>query len=361
MNIREVAKRAGVSTATVSRVVNGTAPVDERTKKRVRAAIQRTGYYPNTHARTLGTGKSHIYGLIISDIENPFFPELVKCFERLAVEHGHEVLIANTDYQPERMEMCVRRMLERKVDGVAIMTSEMDPKLIRTLSGRGIPIVFLDTGTVGYGISNISLDYESGVDQAIDHLTSLEHQRIAFVSGPANLPSAKTRYEAFLASLHRKKLECGKEFIHSANHRFDGGYAAMMEILKLRVRPTAVLASNDLTAIGIMGALYAAGLRVPEDMSVVGFDDIALSSFMPPASVERAKVSPTPCARNSSFVNRLRQCGRNSYPDRGLTMPSPSRMVIIWFALTWVNRSIFCVVGHFTSIRSTVSTLPRPK
>ena len=126
MNIREVAKKAGVSTATVSRVVNGTAPVDAQTEKRVRAAIARTGYYPNTHARTLGTGKSHIYGMIISDIENPFFPELVKCFERIAVEHGHEVLIANTDYRAERMEVCVRRMLERKVDGVAIMTSEMD-------------------------------------------------------------------------------------------------------------------------------------------------------------------------------------------------------------------------------------------
>src|SRR5271156_532256 len=282
MNIREVAKRAGVSTATVSRVVNGTAPVDARTEKRVRAAIQRTGYYPNTHARTLGTGKSHIYGLIISDIENPFFPELVKCFERLAVEHGHEVLIANTDYQPDRMKVCVRRMLERKVDGVAVMTSEMDPALIQMLSGRGIPIVFLDTGAVGHGISNISVDYDSGVDQAIDHLTSLGHRKIAFVSGPVNLVSARTRYEAFLASLRRKNLEHSEDFIRAANHRFDGGYAAMLDILKLPVRPTAVLASNDLTAIGIMGAVYAAGLHVPEDISVVGFDDIALSSFMPP-------------------------------------------------------------------------------
>ena len=282
MNIREVAKRAGVSTATVSRVVNGTAPVDARTEKRVRAAIARTGYYPNTHARTLGTGKSHIYGLIISDIENPFFPELVKCFERMAVEHGHEVLIANSDYRPERMEICVRRMLERKVDGVAIMTSEMDPQLIRMLSGRGIPIVFLDTGAVGDKISSISLDYDSGVDQAIDHLTSLGHRRIGFVSGPVNLASAQTRHEAFLSSLARKKLECRAEYIRTGNHRFDGGYAAMLEILKLPVRPTAVLASNDLTAIGIMGAIYAAGLRVPDDISVVGFDDIALSSFMSP-------------------------------------------------------------------------------
>jgi DNA-binding LacI/PurR family transcriptional regulator len=282
MNIREVAKRAGVSTATVSRVVNGTAPVDASTEKRVRAAIQGTGYFPNSHARTLGTGKSHIYGLIISDIENPFFPEIVKCFERLAVERGYEVLITNTDYQAARMEMCVRRMVERKVDGVAIMTSEMDPHLIQTLSGRGIPIVFLDTGTVGPGISNITLDYESGVDRAMEHLTSLGHRRIAFIRGPANLPSATIRYEAFLAALRRKNVEFSEELIRMANHRFEGGFAAMQELLALPERPTAVLASNDLTAIGAMSAAYEAGLRVPQDLSVVGFDDIALSSFMPP-------------------------------------------------------------------------------
>ncbi|HEY4045464.1 MAG TPA: LacI family DNA-binding transcriptional regulator [Acidobacteriaceae bacterium] len=282
MNIREVAKKAGVSIATVSRVVNGTARVHARTEQRVRAAIERTGYYPNTHARTLGTGKSHIYGLIISDLENPFFPELVKCFERVAVEHGQEVLIANTDYHPERMHVCVRRMLERKVDGVAIMTSEMDPELIRMLSRRGIPIVFLDTGLVGRKVSNICIDYRGGIDLAIGHLTSLDHRRIAFVSGPVNLASARIRHDAFLTALRRKKLKCSPDFIREGNHRFDGGQAAMIEMLKLRVLPTAVLASNDLTAIGIMGAIQAAGLRVPDDISVVGFDDIALSSFMQP-------------------------------------------------------------------------------
>jgi DNA-binding LacI/PurR family transcriptional regulator len=113
-------------------------------------------------------------------------------------------------------------------------------------------------------------------------LTSLGHRKIAFVSGPPNLASARTRSDAFLASLERKKIKCSEAFIRAANHRFDGGYSAMLDILKLPVRPTAVLASNDLTAIGIMGAVYAAGLRVPEDISVVGFDDIALSSFMAP-------------------------------------------------------------------------------
>jgi DNA-binding LacI/PurR family transcriptional regulator len=162
------------------------------------------------------------------------------------------------------------------------MTSEMDPELIQMLSRRGIPIVFLDTGLVGRRVSNICIDYRGGIDLAIDHLTSLHHRRIAFVSGPVNLASARIRRDAFLTALRRKKLKSSSDLIREGNHRFDGGQAAMIEMLKLRVLPTAVLASNDLTAIGIMGAIQAAGLRVPEDISVVGFDDIALSSFMQP-------------------------------------------------------------------------------
>lgn len=282
MNIREIAKKAGVSTATVSRVVNGTAPVALLTEQRVRKAIERLGYYPNSHARTLGSGKSHMYGLIISDITNPFFPEVVKHFEQIAVEHGQEVLIANTNYEPERMQVCVRRMLERKVDGVAIMTSEMDAKLVETLNNRGIPIVFLDTGHVGPNVSNILIDYDHGVNLAIDHLTSLGHRRIAFVSGPPSLASARIRHKAFLAALQKKRLKCGDEFIGTGNHRIDGGQAAMQRMLSLPIRPTAVLASNDLTAIGVVRAIHAARLRVPEDISVVGFDDIELSSFLQP-------------------------------------------------------------------------------
>src|SRR5258708_34504229 len=116
MNIREVAKRAGVSTATVSRVVNGTVPVSALIERQVRSAIKALGYYPNTHARTLGSGRSHMYGLILSDMANPFFPDIVKFFERIAVEHGQEVLIAKTDSHPHRMHVRVRRCLERPAD-----------------------------------------------------------------------------------------------------------------------------------------------------------------------------------------------------------------------------------------------------
>lgn len=283
MNIKAVAQRAGVSTATVSRTINGTAKVSEETAGRVRAAIQELNFYPNTNARALGSGRSSLYGLIISDITNPFFPEIAKAFEDVAVEHGQEVLMANTNYDPARMEMCVRRMLQRKVDGVAILTSEMDDKLVKVLSGRNIPIVFLDSGSPGPGISVVRINYAAGVDQGMDHLLSLGHRRFAFISGPLNLASALTRFRAFNDGLARNHLITHQALMQEGNHRVDGGHDAMARILESGARPTAVMASNDLTAIGAMGAIYEHGLRVPEDVSVLGYDDIQLSAFTQPA------------------------------------------------------------------------------
>ena len=283
MNIKAVAKRAKVSTATVSRTMNGSAKVSPETAERVRQAIEALNFYPDTNARALGSGRSSLYGLIISDITNPFFPELVKSFEDIAVLHGQEVLIANTNYDPERMKICVRRMLQRKVDGVAIMTSEMDEGLIEDFSRRHIPLVFLDTGTVAPGVSCVRIDYSAGIDLAVNYLLQLGHQRIAFISGPMRLSSARMRYKAFMESTARDHLGDNTELIQEGNHRVDGGHDAMQRILASGVRPTAVMASNDLTAIGAMGAIAEAGLRVPEDISVVGYDNIQLSAFtMPP-------------------------------------------------------------------------------
>src|SRR5579862_117018 len=134
MNIKAVAKFAGVSTATVSRTINEPNKVSPKTAERVQHAIASLNFYPDTNARALGSGRSRMYGLIISDITNPFFPELVKAFEDIAVQYGQEVLIANTNYDPHRMEVCVSRMLQRKVDGVAIMTSEIADHLVDEMS-----------------------------------------------------------------------------------------------------------------------------------------------------------------------------------------------------------------------------------
>jgi DNA-binding LacI/PurR family transcriptional regulator len=295
MNIKAVAKRANVSTATVSRTMNGSAKVSPQTAERVRRAIEALNFYPNTNARALGSGRSSLYGLIISDITNPFFPELVKAFDDIAVMHGQEVLIANTNYDPERMKICVTRMLQRKVDGVAIMTSEMDDRLVEVFSRRHIPLVFLDTGTPSPGVSCVRIDYSAGIDAAVHHLIELGHKRIAFISGPMRLASARMRYKAFMESTARDRLDANPNLIQEGNHRVDGGHDAMKRILNSKARPTAVMASNDLTAIGAMGAIAEAGLRVPEDISVVGYDDIQLSAFtMPPlttVSLPRAEIA----------------------------------------------------------------------
>lgn len=282
MNIAEVAARARLSTATVSRTINQSELVRPGTAEKVWQAIRELGYYPNTQARALVSGKSRMFGLIISDIVNPFFPELVKSFEFAAIHHGYEVIIANTDYSSDRMGICVRRMIERQVDGVAIITSEMDRHLLDELSDRRVPIVGLDIGKLKPLISDLSVDYNKGIREAVQHIVSLGHKRIGFISGPLTLKSARTRRSAFLKCMSACGISDRHRNVVEGNHKIDGGGIAMAQLLALPDPPTAVLTSNDLTAIGALRAIHRAGLRVPEDISVVGFDDIELSQFTQP-------------------------------------------------------------------------------
>lgn len=282
MKIQEVARRAGVSIATVSRTINNSSMVDPKTAKRVWKAVEELGYYPNSQARSLVSGRSRILGLIVSDITNPFFPELITGFEDVAIDNGYEILVSSTNYNSTRMALCVRRMLERKVEGVAIMTSEMDKHLVDQLAHRNVPMVFLDVGPVGKGISHVVVDYAMGVNEAVEHLLSLGHRRIGFISGPLSLKSARIRQTAFLRSLTRYGIDEDKRLVGEGDHNVDGGLTAMTRMLATGCSPTAVLASNDLTAIGTMRAVRRAGLSVPQDISVVGFDDIRLAQFTEP-------------------------------------------------------------------------------
>lgn len=282
MSIREVAKRARVSIATVSRTLNNPSAVDPDTAERVRKAVDELRYYPDVQARALVSGRSRILGLIVSDITNPFFPELVKGFEDAALDRGYEIMLSSTDYDAVRMAQCVRRMIERKVEGVAIMTSEMDQPLIDELVRRKVPTVFLDVGTVHALISNILVDYAAGIDQAVDHLLGLGHRRIGFISGPVRLKSASIRRSEFLAYLERAGLLEDVELVRESDHTIEGGLEAMTSLLDAQDPPTAVLASNDLTAMGALSAARRLGWSVPEDVSVVGFDDIRFASFTEP-------------------------------------------------------------------------------
>jgi LacI family transcriptional regulator len=283
MNIAEIARRASVSTATVSRTLNQSGPVKAATARKVWRVVTELNYYPNSHARTLVSGRSRLIGLIVSDITNPFFPELIRAFQGLATEEAYDLLIASTDYEATRMTVCLRRMIERKVDGVAMMTSEMDLGLIKELARRGVPLVFMDVGQVGPRMSHVSIDYGNGVRQAVDYLVELGHKHIAFISGPLDLHSARTRRQAFLDGMRHHGLRPDKKLIREGTHTAEGGEKAMAALLRVSKLPTAVVASNDWTAIGALHAIDEAGLRVPEDVSLVGFDDIPLVSYTTPA------------------------------------------------------------------------------
>jgi DNA-binding LacI/PurR family transcriptional regulator len=296
MDIREIAKRAKVSTATVSRAINRIPTVDPQLAKRVWKVVDELGYYPNTQARALVSGKSRIFGLIVSEITNPFFPEIVQTFENLAVQHNYEILLTSTVHDPKRMELSVRRMLERRVDGVAILTFGMEDVLIEDLRFRKVPLVFVDVGPNVSGVSNIRINYRSGIRQAVQHLAALRHTRIAFVAGPVHLRSALARREAFKQSMEEIGLEVAPELLAVGDHTMEGGMRALVQLIHLRNRPTGVICSNDMSAIGVMREAYDQGIRIPEDLSLVGFDDIRLAQFMIPP-LTTVQMSQTELAR----------------------------------------------------------------
>jgi DNA-binding LacI/PurR family transcriptional regulator len=282
MDIREIARRAKVSTATVSRAINRVPTVDPQLAKRVWKVVEELGYYPNTQARALVSGKSRIFGLIVSEITNPFFPEIVQSFENIAVQHNYEILLSSTVHEPRRMELAVRRMIERRVEGVAILTFGMEESLIEHLRFRKVPLVFVDVGPHVAGVSNIRIDYQHGIRQAVQHLAALRHSSIVFIMGPEHLKSAQSRRTAFEESMKEIGLRLPPQFIAVGDHTMEGGMRALGELLKLSNLPTAVMCSNDMTAIGVLREAYNRAIAVPGDLSVVGFDDIRLAQFMIP-------------------------------------------------------------------------------
>lgn len=281
-SIREVALGAGVSIATVSRVVNGITTVAPELAERVWAVIREVGYVPNTQARALVSGRSHTLGLVVSEITNPFFPELVQEFENLAVEQGYEVFIGSTNYDATRTEALIRRMLQRNVDGVAIMTFGIEEELIQKLVARAFPLVFVDAGPDLPNIRVLKVNYGEGIREAAQHLAALGHRTIAFITGPLQMRSAVARRDAFVDAISELGLTVPPEHLVEGTHTMEGGIKAAEHMLSLPDLPTAIMCSNDMTAIGVLHGLHRVTRPVPHDVSVVGFDDIHLAQFMLP-------------------------------------------------------------------------------
>ncbi len=280
LTIRDVARHAGVSTATVSHVLNNTGQVSSRTRKMVMSVVRELGYIPNAHARHLASGKSRTFGMIVSDIENPFFPEVIKSFEARARQLGYEVILSDTNYDPTLTRRAAEKMLEQHVRGVAVMTSEMSLALISELVRRRIAVTFLDLGPVRRYVSNIRIDYASGVRAVVRHLAELGHRRMVFTGDRPGLKSNILRRDAYVHTMRELGLDPGP--VLQGDLRFEGGLVAGQKVLAMSPRPTAVVAINDLTAVGVIKALIQGGLRVPQNISVTGFDRTHLGEYTSP-------------------------------------------------------------------------------
>lgn len=282
MSILEVAKRARVSTATVSRVLNGSELVRSVTTERVQKAIAELNYVRNSSARGLRMGRTHLFGLVISDINNPFFPELIDAFEGLAARQGIDVIFTHTNYDTKRLKQCIQRMVERNVDGIAVMTSEMDPEALWQAPANGIGLVLLNQPELQKTYLSVAVEYSRGFQEALDHLRSLGHKDIGFIAGPSMLSSSRRRRDSWESAMKRAKLRVRPEWVMEGDMRVEGGAEAMRKMVARKRRPTAVLTTNDLMAVGALETLSNAGVRVPEDMSLIGFDDLPIAGMVVP-------------------------------------------------------------------------------
>jgi DNA-binding LacI/PurR family transcriptional regulator len=281
MNLEQVARRAKVSTATVSRVLNNASVVKSSTRARVVKAIEELKYHPNLHARSLAGGKSRTLGVIVSNMENPFFFDIYKTIEQDAHERGYEVVMANTDYRSEQLISSVRLMIGRRVMGLAAIVSEMAPELIDELNESRTPVVFYDVGTPRHNITNIRVDYRRGIEKVVDYLHGMGHRRLGFIGHHAMLGPINERMKAVLDAVARiPELEVRTA---ADADTLDGGRQATRALLSSGFKPTAIICVNDVTAVGALRELRERGLRVPQDISVTGFDNVKLSEFCYPA------------------------------------------------------------------------------
>jgi DNA-binding LacI/PurR family transcriptional regulator len=334
MDMRDIAKIAGVSSATVSRVINGSATVKPETAVRVQRVIDELKFIPNGSATTLKYGRSNTYGLIIPDITNPFFPEFVRSFESILAETNFNMLVATTESQPRRMQKTIHRMLVSQVEGVALLASEIETVPIESMITNRVPLVTMDRRLVGRGLSDVCVDSTSGMRAAVRHLYKLGHRKIGYIGGSAGPTISDHRLHSFLLAMGVVGLPAEPQFLRVGNYRVSGGEAAMAELLSLADRPTAIISANDLTAIGALRVIRQQGLSVPEDFSMIGFDDIEMCNFVyPPLTTLRLSrnemantfATALEALANSSQRNGLQYKVETSLVTRSSTGPSKKK------------------------------------
>ena len=281
--IRDVAKLAEVHPSTVSRVINGDSRISEKTKNKVLLIIKKLGYTPNAIARGLKTKRTYTLGMLIPDITNPFFAELARGVEDAANKNSFNIILCNTDDKLKKERTYLEILREKRVDGLILGTAHIRDKSILELEKKKFPYILISRNVDRLNKNCIIIDDLAGGMMATEYLIKLGHHRIAHISGPLKTRSGLNRLKGYQLALKKYKIEYNDELIGEGDFRIRGGYQVMKRFLKLTKPPTAIFAANDLLALGAMQAIQKKNFYIPEDFSIIGFNDIELASFVYPS------------------------------------------------------------------------------
>ncbi|MFB6248438.1 MAG: LacI family DNA-binding transcriptional regulator [Salinibacter sp.] len=282
VTIRTVAEEADVSPATVSRVFNDTAPVDSDTRERILETADRLGYVPNATARSLSLDRTHTFGVLLPFLTGEYFPEVIRGLDRAARDHDRLLMLSSSHHSPEDLRRALGSMNGR-IDGLALMLPQLDPSAYKDHLPPDVPAVLLNSAPEGHEFSVLSIDSHEGARLATRHLVDQGHERIGLITGdPANR-EAHERRAGYRAALQNADLPAREKWIVQGDFHRASGEAAARTLLAASPRPTAVFASNDYMAMGLIRGLQAAGHAVPEDVAVVGFDDLPSAQHVSPA------------------------------------------------------------------------------
>jgi LacI family transcriptional regulator len=289
--LRDVAAAANVHPSTASRALNveTRGRVNADTVKRVLEAARSVGYEPNSLARSLRTNRTHTIGMLIPDLTNPLFPPIVKGIEERLSQDGYTLVLANTDYNLAREHAIARVLVARRVDGFVLATARREYPLVQELLDAGRRVVLVNRTMEHSAVASVTGDERAGICLAVAHLASLGHRQIAYVGGDSDASTGLSRYEAFVVGLREAGLPLDPDLVaHATRFHEEPGAAAFAELLDRGTRFTAVVAANDRLALGCYDVLRERGLRVPEDMSVTGYNDMQFADrFAPPLTTVR--------------------------------------------------------------------------
>ena len=291
VSIKDIAKAAGVSHSTVSRALADSSLVAAETKRRIRRLAKEMGYSPSAIARGLVTKRTNTVGLVVTTIADPFVSEVVRGIEETALDNGYSVILCDSNAEPQREITAVRTLREKRVDGIIVTASRVGNLYLPLLEEVEVPIVLINNQRGGRYVYSVATDNVHGGEMATNHLLELGHRCIGYIAGPEGASSSLDRLQGYKRALQAHGIEFTDSSISSGNGWPDGGEKGMRQLLALSSPPTAVFCYNDMTAVGAVSGAKRMGFRIPQDISVVGFDDIAFAAYVDPplTTVEQRK------------------------------------------------------------------------